>query len=182
MISQKLEGVFHAVFDSARKARHEFVSVEHLLLALLDEETAAEALRACSVNVEHLRKLLTDFVNSNTSKVDGIDSVDTMPTAGFERVIQRAIMRVQTTGNGKREVTGADVLLAIFGEKDSQAVRFLEQQKVVRLDVVNFIVHSIRKEDWRQYEWALRNENNLLSALDEQSRERVKQFLDKHRT
>ncbi|MDZ4160866.1 MAG: ATP-dependent Clp protease ATP-binding subunit ClpA [Burkholderiales bacterium] len=147
MIAQELEVSLHMAFVEARQQRHEFITVEHLLLALLDNPSAAEVLRACSANVDDLRKSLTNFIKDNTPQVAGADEVDTQPTLGFQRVIQRAIMHVQSTGNGKKEVTGANVLVAIFGEKDSHAVYYLHQQGVTRLDVVNFIAHGIRKSD-----------------------------------
>jgi ATP-dependent Clp protease ATP-binding subunit ClpA len=133
-------------FVEARQARHEFITVEHLLLALLDNPSAAEVLRACAVNIEDLRKTLTNFIGDNTPTVPGTGEVDTQPTLGFQRVIQRAIMHVQSASNGKKEVTGANVLVAIFGEKDSHAVYYLHQQGVTRLDVVNFISHGVRKD------------------------------------
>jgi ATP-dependent Clp protease ATP-binding subunit ClpA len=133
-------------FVEARQARHEFITVEHLLLALLDNPSAAEVLRACAVNIEDLRKTLTNFISDNTPTVPGASEVDTQPTLGFQRVIQRAIMHVQSASNGKKEVTGANVLVAIFGEKDSHAVYYLHQQGVTRLDVVNFISHGVRKD------------------------------------
>ena len=147
MIAQELEVSLHMAFVEARQQRHEFITVEHLLLALLDNPSAAEVLRACSANIDDLRKALSNFIKDNTPQVAGTDEVDTQPTLGFQRVIQRAIMHVQSTGNGKKEVTGANVLVAIFGEKDSHAVYYLHQQGVTRLDVVNFIAHGIRKND-----------------------------------
>ena len=147
MIAQELEVSLHMAFVEARQQRHEFITVEHLLLALLDNPSAAEVLRACAANIDDLRKSLTNFIKDNTPQVAGSDEVDTQPTLGFQRVIQRAIMHVQSTGNGKKEVTGANVLVAIFGEKDSHAVYYLHQQGVTRLDVVNFIAHGIRKTD-----------------------------------
>ncbi len=147
MIAQELEVSLHMAFVEARQQRHEFITVEHLLLALLDNPSAAEVLRACSANIDDLRKSLANFIKDNTPQVAGSDEVDTQPTLGFQRVIQRAIMHVQSTGNGKKEVTGANVLVAIFGEKDSHAVYYLHQQGVTRLDVVNFIAHGIRKSD-----------------------------------
>jgi ATP-dependent Clp protease ATP-binding subunit ClpA len=147
MIAQELEVSLHMAFVEARQQRHEFITVEHLLLALLDNPSAAEVLRACSANVDDLRKALANFIKDNTPQVAGADDVDTQPTLGFQRVIQRAIMHVQSTGNGKKEVTGANVLVAIFGEKDSHAVYYLHQQGVTRLDVVNFIAHGIKKSD-----------------------------------
>ncbi len=146
MIAQELEVSLHMAFVEARQARHEFITVEHLLLALLDNPSAAEVLRACAVNVDDLRKTLTNFITDNTPTVPGTSEVDTQPTLGFQRVIQRAIMHVQSASNGKKEVTGANVLVAIFGEKDSHAVYYLHQQGVTRLDVVNFISHGVRKD------------------------------------
>jgi ATP-dependent Clp protease ATP-binding subunit ClpA len=147
MIAQELEVSLHMAFVEARQQRHEFITVEHLLLALLDNPSAAEVLRACAANIEDLRKSLTTFIKENTPTVSGSDEVDTQPTLGFQRVIQRAIMHVQSTGSGKKEVTGANVLVAIFGEKDSHAVYYLHQQGVTRLDVVNYIAHGIKKTD-----------------------------------
>ena len=147
MIAQELEVSLHMAFVEARQQRHEFITVEHLLLALLDNPSAAEVLRACSANIDDLRKSLANFIKDNTPQVAGTDDVDTQPTLGFQRVIQRAIMHVQSTGSGKKEVTGANVLVAIFGEKDSHAVYYLHQQGVTRLDVVNFIAHGIKKSD-----------------------------------
>ena len=147
MIAQELEVSLHMAFVEARQQRHEFITVEHLLLALLDNPSAAEVLRACSANIDDLRKSLSNFIKDNTPQVAGSDDVDTQPTLGFQRVIQRAIMHVQSTGSGKKEVTGANVLVAIFGEKDSHAVYYLHQQGVTRLDVVNFIAHGIKKSD-----------------------------------
>jgi ATP-dependent Clp protease ATP-binding subunit ClpA len=146
MIAQELEVSLHMAFVDARASRHEFITVEHLLAALLDNATAVEVLKACAVNIAELRAQLKNFINDNTPVVPGSDEVDTQPTLGFQRVIQRAIMHVQSTSNGKKEVTGANVLVAIFGEKDSHAVYFLQQQGVTRLDVVNFISHGVRKD------------------------------------
>ena len=145
MISQELEVSLHMAFVEARQQRHEFITVEHLLLALLDNPSASEILKACAANVDDLRKALTQFIADNTPISQGPDDVDTPPTLGFQRVIQRAIMHVQSTSNGKKEVTGANVLVAIFGEKDSHAVYFMHQQGITRLDVVNFIAHGITK-------------------------------------
>ncbi len=143
MIAQELEVSLHMAFVEARQKRHEFITVEHLLLALLDNPSAAEVLRACAANVDELRKELAAFINEHTPTVAGTDEIDTQPTLGFQRVIQRAILHVQSSG--KKEVTGANVLVAIFGEKDSHAVYFLQRQGITRLDVVNFISHGITK-------------------------------------
>lgn len=150
MIAQELEVSLHMAFVDARASRHEFITVEHLLAALLDNATAVEVLKACAVNIAELRAQLKNFINDNTPVVPGNDEVDTQPTLGFQRVIQRAIMHVQSTSSGKKEVTGANVLVAIFGEKDSHAVYFLQQQGVTRLDVVNFISHGVRKDQTEQ--------------------------------
>ena len=147
MIAQELEVSLHMAFVEARQQRHEFITVEHLLMALLDNPSAAEVLKACAANLDDLRKSLATFIKENTPTVSGTEEVDTQPTLGFQRVIQRAIMHVQSTGSGKKEVTGANVLVAIFGEKDSHAVYYLHQQGVTRLDVVNFIAHGIKKSD-----------------------------------
>ncbi len=143
MIAQELEVSLHMAFMDARQKRHEFITVEHLLLAMLDNPSAAEVLRACAANIDDLRKKLSDFIDRHTPRVPGEADVDTQPTLGFQRVIQRAILHVQSSG--KKEVTGANVLVAIFGEKDSHALHFLTQQGLTRLDVVNFISHGIAR-------------------------------------
>jgi ATP-dependent Clp protease ATP-binding subunit ClpA len=143
MIAQELEVTLHMAFMDARQKRHEFISVEHLLLAMLDNPSAVEVLRACGANIEAMREQLGKFIEEHTPKVVGEEEVDTQPTLGFQRVIQRAILHVQSSG--KKEVTGANVLVAVFGEKDSHAVYFLGQQGVTRLDIVNFISHGITK-------------------------------------
>ncbi len=143
MIAQELEVSLHMAFVDARQKRHEFITVEHLLLALLDNPSASEVMKACAAKMDELRKALSEFIEQHTPTVAGEGDVDTQPTLGFQRVIQRAILHVQSSG--KKEVTGANVLVAIYGEKDSHAVYFLHQQGVSRLDVVNFISHGISK-------------------------------------
>jgi ATP-dependent Clp protease ATP-binding subunit ClpA len=143
MIAQELEVSLHMAFVEARQKRHEFITVEHLLLALLDNPSAAEALRACGASIDVLRRDLSKFIAEHTPTVAGEDEIDTQPTLGFQRVIQRAILHVQSSG--KKEVNGANVMVAIFGEKDSHAVYYLQRQGVTRLDVVNFISHGISK-------------------------------------
>lgn len=143
MIAQELEVSLHTAFVEARQKRHEFITVEHLLLALIDNPTASDALRACGAQLEALRLELTRFVEEHTPVVEDGSESETQPTLGFQRVIQRAILHVQSSG--KKEVTGASVLVAIFGEKDSHAVYFLQKQNVSRLDLVNFISHGISK-------------------------------------
>jgi ATP-dependent Clp protease ATP-binding subunit ClpA len=143
MIAQELEMSLHMAFVDARQRRHEFITVEHLLLALTDNPSATEVMKACGASLETLKKQLQEFIAQHTPTVAGNGEVDTQPTLGFQRVIQRAILHVQSSG--KKEVTGANVLVAIFGEKDSHAVYFLHQQGVTRLDVVNYISHGITK-------------------------------------
>ncbi len=145
MISEELEVSLHMAFVEARTARHEFITVEHLLLSLLDNAAAAEVLRACSANIEALRQDLRKFIAENTPVFPGDEDVDTQPTLGFQRVIQRAIMHVSSGNSNKNMVTGANVLVAMYGEKDSHAVYFLQQQGVTRLDVVNYLSHGITK-------------------------------------
>ena len=143
MIAQELEVSLHMAFMDARQKRHELITVEHLLLAMLDNPSASEVLNSCGANLDKLREDIVGHIEEHTPKVSGKDDVDTQPTLGFQRVIQRAMLHVQSSG--KKEVTGANVLVAIFGEKDSHAVYFLHQQGITRLDVVNFIAHGIAK-------------------------------------
>jgi ATP-dependent Clp protease ATP-binding subunit ClpA len=143
MIAQELEVSLHMAFMDARQKRHELITVEHLLLAMIDNPTAADVLRACGANLDNLRSELNHYIEEHTPMVAGEEEVDTQPTLGFQRVIQRAILHVQSSG--KKEVTGANVLVAIYGEKDSHAVFFLHQQGITRLDVVNYISHGIAK-------------------------------------
>ncbi len=150
MIAQELEVSLHMAFVEARQKQHEFITVEHLLLAMLDNPSAAEVLKACGVDLEELRGVLTDFINEHTPRLAPHSDADTQPTQGFQRVIQRAILHVQSSG--KKEVTGANVLVAVFGEKESHAVYFLNQRGVTRLDVVNYIAHGITKTPQQKQE------------------------------
>ena len=143
MIAQELEVSLHLAFMDARQKRHEFITVEHLLFAMLDNPSAVEVLQACAVSIDLLRQQLSDFIGKHTPMLAGTEDIDTQPTLGFQRVIQRAILHVQSSG--KKEVTGANVLVAIFGEKDSHAVFFLTQQGLSRLDVVNYLSHGTTK-------------------------------------
>ena len=152
MIAQELEVSLHMAFVEARQKQHEFITVEHLLLAMLDNPSAAEVLKACGVDLDELRGVLTDFISEHTPRLSPHSDADTQPTQGFQRVIQRAILHVQSSG--KKEVTGANVLVAIFGEKESHAVYFLNQRGVTRLDVVNYIAHGITKNPQQKPEKA----------------------------
>ena len=145
MLSKELENTLNETFRTARARRHEFITVEHLLLALLDDPAAAQVLKACQIDMEELRGELIEFIDSTTPLLsDGDDGRDTQPTLGFQRVLQRAVFHVQSSG--KQEVTGANLLVAIFSEQESQAVYFLKAQGVSRLDVVNFITHGVGKD------------------------------------
>ncbi|RMD80349.1 MAG: ATP-dependent Clp protease ATP-binding subunit ClpA [Gammaproteobacteria bacterium] len=143
MLSKDLEETLNAVFREAREKLHEFVTVEHLLLALLNNASAAKVLRACGSDLEKLRQELSAFIEETTPRLSPDDGREIQPTLGFQRVLQRAVFHVQSSG--KKEVTGANVLVAIFGEQDSQAVYLLHKQNVTRLDVVNYIAHGISK-------------------------------------
>ncbi|GAB4197467.1 MAG: ATP-dependent Clp protease ATP-binding subunit ClpA [Wenzhouxiangellaceae bacterium] len=145
MFSRDLERSISQAYRHAREARHEFLTVEHLLLALLDNSSATEVLRACNADLEQLAIDLRDVLNETVPELAADDSRDTQPTLGFQRVLQRALYHVQSAG--KAEVRGANVLAAIFNEKDSHAVWLLNRQRITRLDVVNFIAHGVRPED-----------------------------------
>lgn len=144
MISHELEMTLQLAFVSARAQRFEFLTVEHLLLALLDNESALEALNACEADIEKLRDTLTHFVSENTPIIQGDDDVDTQPTLGFQRVIQRAVMHSSDKNDG-RGATGANVLVSIFSEKDSNALYFLEEQGITRLKIVQYLAHGAPK-------------------------------------
>jgi ATP-dependent Clp protease ATP-binding subunit ClpA len=144
MLSKDLELTLNSAFKEARAKRHEFMTVEHLLLALLDNHAAADVLSACAADIPQLRRDLVEFIDSTTPLIPkNDDDRETQPTLGFQRVLQRAVFHVQSSG--KKEVTGANVLVAIFSEQESQAVYFLKQQSVSRIDVVNYIAHGISK-------------------------------------
>ena len=143
MFSKDLEQTIGQCYKRAREARHEFMTVEHLLLALLDNPSAQAVLKACGADASRLRGELEQAIEASVSRLAEDDGRDTQPTLGFQRVLQRAVYHVQSSG--KKEVTGANVLVAIFGEKDSHAVYFLTQQDVTRLDVVNYLSHGIAK-------------------------------------
>ena len=145
MFSKDLEQSIGQCYKRTREARYEFMTVEHLLLALLDNPSAEGVLRAVGADLPRLRDELENAIEVSVNRLAEDDGRDTQPTLGFQRVLQRAVYHVQSSG--KKEVTGANVLVAIFGEKDSHAVYFLNQQDVHRLDVVNYISHGIAKAD-----------------------------------
>jgi len=143
MFSKSLEGTLNSAFRRAKEKRHEFMTVEHLLLALIDNPEAAGVLASCGANLDHLRNDLGGFVDETTPLIPTGKELNIQPTLGFQRVLQRAVFQVQSSGSA--EVTGANVLAAIFGEQESQSVYFLNQENITRLDVVNFISHGISK-------------------------------------
>jgi len=144
MLSKDLETTLNSAFKSARDKRHEFMTVEHLLLALLDNDSAVGVLKACGADLAQLQEELVEFVDSTTPLIPSNDSErETQPTLGFQRVLQRAVFHVQSSG--KKEVTGANVLVAIFSEQESQAVYVLKKQSIARIDVVNFVSHGISR-------------------------------------
>ncbi|NND59104.1 MAG: ATP-dependent Clp protease ATP-binding subunit ClpA [Gammaproteobacteria bacterium] len=143
MLSSELEFCLNEAFQAAREKRHEFMTVEHLLLALIDVSEVIEVLRACGADLDRLRKDLADFIDETTPRLPEGDEQDVQPTLGFQRVLQRAVFHVQSSG--KKEVTATNVLVAIFGEKQSHAAYLLNMQDIVRLDVVNYISHGLSK-------------------------------------
>ena len=143
MLSRELESALNSAIHDAREQRHEIITVEHLLMALLDNSAAAKVLCACGGNLDELRKDLGEFLRDSVPNLESAEDADTQPSLGFQRVIQRAVLHVQSAG--KKEVTGANVLVAIFAEKDSHAVYFLHKQDITRFDVVNYIAHGISK-------------------------------------
>ena len=142
--STTLEQAIHAALALANARRHEFATLEHLLLALVDEPDATRVLKACSVDTEELRTTLVSFIDDDLANlVTDIDGSEAVPTAAFQRVIQRAAIHVQSSG--RTEVTGANVLVAIFAERESNAAYFLQEQDMTRYDAVNFIAHGVAK-------------------------------------
>ncbi len=141
MLDNELEQTLNNLFAEAREQRHEFMTVEHLLFALLNNNSAASVLKACGANLNVLHNNLIKFIQENSVIVNDIDERDTQPTIGFQRVLQRAVFNVQSSG--KQEVNGSNVLVAIFGERESHAVYFLNQQNITKLDITNYISHGI---------------------------------------
>ncbi len=143
--SNTLEQAIHAALALANARRHELATLEHLLLALTDEPDAARVMQACSVDLDELRRQLIDFIDDDLSTlVTDVDGSEAVPTAAFQRVIQRAAIHVQSSG--RSEVTGANVLVAIFAERESNAAYFLQEQDMTRYDAVNFIAHGVAKD------------------------------------
>ncbi len=143
MLSQNLEKTLHLALATAAERRHEYATLEHLLIALCDDSDAIAVMRACNVDIEQLRGIVRQFINEDLRDLVSIASDDPKPTAGFQRVVQRAAIHVQSSG--REEVTGANVLVALFSERESHAVYFLQLQDMTRLDAVNYISHGIAK-------------------------------------
>jgi ATP-dependent Clp protease ATP-binding subunit ClpA len=153
MLSKELEFTLNQAFIRAKEKRHEFITVDHLLLALLENPAACEVLRACDADLEQLREEISAFVDGSTPLIPEGEERDTQPTLGFQRVLQRAVFHVQSSG--KKEVSGANVLVALFSEQDSQALFFLDQQDITRLDVINYISHGLSKQDEEEHDDSL---------------------------
>uniref|UniRef100_UPI002B26D2DC Clp protease N-terminal domain-containing protein n=1 Tax=Leisingera sp. TaxID=1879318 RepID=UPI002B26D2DC len=168
--SSTLEQAIHAALALANERRHEFATLEHLLLALIDEPDAARVMRACSVDLTELRSSLVEFVDEDLANlVTDIDGSEAVPTAAFQRVIQRAAIHVQSSG--RTEVTGANVLVAIFAERESDAAYFLQDQEMTRYDAVNFIAHGVAKDpafgEPRPVSGATEQEDDSITAAPE---------------
>src|SRR3990167_994952 len=161
MLNKELEFTLNLAFKDAKERRHEFMTVEYLLLALLDNPSTGNVLQACEANIEELRRDLEEFINETTQIIPADDNTrETQPTLGFQRVLQRAVFHVQSAG--RTEVSGANVLAAIFSEQDSQAVYFLRRENITRLDVINYISHGVSKFQTNEYR------DNMHSSLDEE--------------
>lgn len=168
MLNKDLESTLNDAFNEARRARHEFMTVEHLLLALLNNPSAQEALTACGADLEQLRRETHLFIEQTTPLIPaGDDEIETQPTLGFQRVLQRAVFHVQSSGNA--EVTGANVLVAIFSEQESQAAYLLKKVQISRLDVVNFLSHGMRKDGQQEEAPPAQLEENTDEAASSQT-------------
>ncbi|TNF35704.1 MAG: ATP-dependent Clp protease ATP-binding subunit ClpA, partial [Gammaproteobacteria bacterium] len=173
MLSKELEASLNLAFNEARSKRHEYITVEHLLLALLENTSATAVLRACGADLQRLKKELAQYLDENTPVFSDASGGEVQPTLGFQRVLQRAVFHVQSSG--KKEVTGANVLVAIYGEQESQAVYLLHQQDVSRLDIVNYVSHGISKVSDE-------NEENEIESNEDMGPETEKQPLDNFAT
>ncbi|MCK5661834.1 MAG: ATP-dependent Clp protease ATP-binding subunit ClpA, partial [Thiotrichaceae bacterium] len=162
MLSTEVEYSINKLFRDARDRHHEFVTVEHLLFSMTSNPSAAQALRACGIDIPVLQTELDSYIEDNTPVLAETDSRETQPTLGFQRVIQRAVYHVQATG--KFEVTGENILVAIFGEPESHAVYYLGRQNMSRLDLVNYVSHDIHKDETMLSDFTLDEIND-----DEQS-------------
>lgn len=173
MLSKELEASLNVAFNEARNKRHEYITVEHLLLALLDNSSANSVLRACGADLLRLKNELAEYLDENTPVFNDALDGEVQPTLGFQRVLQRAVFHVQSSG--KKEVIGANVLVAIYGEQESQAVYLLQQQDVSRLDIVNYVSHGISKVSDE-------NESHDVESGEETANETERQPLDNFAT
>ena len=144
MLSRNLEHTLHRALSLATERHHEFATLEHLLLALVEDQDAQSVMKACGVDIERLTEDVTGFLDTELDDLRSPQEIEPKPTAGFQRVIQRAVIHVQSSG--REEVTGANVLVAVFSERESHAVYFLQLQDISRLDVVNYLSHGIGKK------------------------------------
>jgi ATP-dependent Clp protease ATP-binding subunit ClpA len=158
MLSKTLEVTLHRALDQANELRHEYATLEHLLLALTDDQDAIAVLRACGVDIERLRADLRNYITLELANLVGDEHDEAKPTAGFQRVIQRAVIHVQSSG--REEVTGANVLVALFSERESHAVFYLQEQDMSRFDAVNYISHGIAKVHSSEEERSAESEGN----------------------
>ena len=165
MLSANLEQTLHRALAYANERRHEYATLEHLALALIEDPDAVAVLRACGVDLDRLRNDLNDYLDNELSNLITTQVGDAKPTAGFQRVLQRAAIHVQSSG--REEVTGANVLVAMFSERESHAVYFLQEQEMTRLDAVNYISHGIAKVAGRS------EARNVDGADEEQQGEKV---------
>src|SRR5215210_2281486 len=170
MLSRNLEQTLHRALGLANERRHEYATLEHLLLALTDDGDATNVLRACGVDVEKLKRDLTEFLDKDLAGLVAERSGDPKPTAGFQRVVQRAAIHVQSSG--RDEVTGANVLVALFSERESHAVYFLQLQDMTRLDAVNFIAHGIAKAPGRSQPRPVQGSSNGEESVEKEEKPR----------
>ncbi|HLY55030.1 MAG TPA: Clp protease N-terminal domain-containing protein, partial [Stellaceae bacterium] len=162
MLSRNLERTLHRALAHANERRHEYATLEHLLLSLTEDQDAVAVLRACTVDVDKLRRELTNYVDNDLASLVSSHIEDAKPTASFQRVLQRAAIHVQSSG--REEVTGANVLVAMFAERESHAVYFLQEQEMTRFDAVNYISHGIAKAPGR-------SETRRVQGADEDTRD-----------
>lgn len=175
MLSKELESTLNQAFKEARQKRHEFMTVEHLLMALTDNAAANDVLQACGVDAARLKRELDEFIEATTPLLsESGDERETQPTLGFQRVLQRAVFHVQSSG--KNEVSGANVLVAIFSEQESQAVYLLRQQNVSRIDVVNFIAHGISKVEGHDTDESNTESSEANSSSESESNSGIEGF------
>src|ERR1700679_3345025 len=169
MLSRNLEQTLHRALQLAADRKHEYATLEHLLLGLVEDADAVTVLRACGVDIDKIKKDLTEFLDKDLAGLATDRAGDPKPTAGSQRVVQRAAIHVQSSG--RDEVTGANVLVALFSERESHAVYFLQLQDMTRLDAVNFISHGIAKAPGRSAQRPVAGSGPQAEHHPEQERE-----------